>query len=195
MEKISPEFAAAIVQAQGNIEGAKKGRSNPAFRSKYADLAAVWDAIGDALQKAGLAIVQFPCEAPTGQVGLDTQLIYSKTGEVLGQRFFMPVKDATNAQAVGSSLTYARRYALSAVLGVCPEDDDGNAAASVQPSNKAPAFQSGPGEEEAIKLFSGAVTVDAKKKVYQAVKTSSIAEPKKTELLTQFGNVIKGIKN
>lgn len=131
---MSPEFAKAFIKAQSQVEGAKKGRSNPAFKSKYADLAACWDACEDALQKNGFGIIQWPVKArQAGHVGLATILLH-ESGETSGQTFEMPVKDPTNPQAVGSALTYARRYALCAVMGICPEDDDGNAAAKTTKS-------------------------------------------------------------
>jgi hypothetical protein len=190
---MSPEFAQAIIQAQSNIEGAKKGKSNPAFKSKYADLAAVWDAVGKALEDAGLAVLQFPVDAPVGYVGLDTALVY-KTGESIGRTFNIPVKDATNPQAVGSALTYARRYALSAVLGVCPEDDDGNKA-SEAPRTQAPKEQAkptGPTEEQANTLWGKAATIEQKKETYRLTKASGlIEEPAKTTLLKTMSDAIK----
>lgn len=124
-------LAAALSKAQGQIEGARKTSANPYFKSKYADLSEVWDACRDALGANGLAVTQFPVSGDQG-IGVDTMLMHS-SGEWLSQEFFLPVslaKDGTsNAQGGGSALTYARRYALAAVVGVCPEDDDGNAAA------------------------------------------------------------------
>ena len=138
MNQMTPEFATAIFNAMGMVEGAKKGRSNPAFKSKYADLGACWDACEEALAANGLAILQWPCAGKDGCVGLATQLLFKTTGECLTQSFDMPVKDPTNPQAVGSALTYARRYALCAVMGICPEDDDGNAGAKAAPAPAAP---------------------------------------------------------
>ena len=190
---MSPEFAQAIIQAQSNIEGAKKGKSNPAFKSKYADLAAVWDAVGKALEDAGLAVLQFPIDAPPGHVGLETVLVF-KTGESIGRSFNAPVKDATNPQAVGSALTYARRYALSAILGVCPEDDDGNKA-SEAPKAQAPKEQPKPTgwtDVEADKAWSGAIGLDERKEVYRKTKASgNIPEPRKSELLKNMSDTIK----
>ena len=193
---MSPEFAQAIIQAQSNIEGAKKGKSNPAFKSKYADLAAVWDAVGKALEDAGLAVLQFPVEAPAGYVGLETVLVF-KTGETFGRTFHAPVKDATNPQAMGSALTYARRYALSAVLGVCPEDDDGNKA-SEAPKAQAPKEQPKPTgwtEEQAMNAWAAAREVEEQKEVYRLTKSSgNIPEPAKTNRLKQMSDTIKAHK-
>ena len=199
-EGMSPEFAAALVKAQSNVEGAKKGRSNPQFKSKYADLGAVWDAVSAALTDAGIAVLQFPCDAAPGHVGLETVLVFQTTGEMILEKFELPVKDSTNAQAVGSALTYARRYALSSILGVCPEDDDGNGAAAgpgkaqAGGAAKAPS-QVGLNAAGALKLFEEAKGVDDKKKVYQLVKSSgAIEEPAKTKMLADMASQIKAMQ-
>jgi len=118
-------LAAALAKAQAVIEGAVKDRANPAFRSKYADLAAVWDAIREPLTKNGLSLVQMP-DMVDGQPVLVTRLLHESGEWLEGTYPLNPVK--TDPQGYGSAITYARRYAAMAVCGVCPEDDDGNAA-------------------------------------------------------------------
>jgi hypothetical protein len=119
-------LAAALSKAQGEIDGATKGKINPAFKSKYADLASVWDAIRAPMAKNGLAVVQAPNVDGEGRVTLCTTLMHS-SGEWLSSCY--PVNPTKpDPQGVGSAVTYARRYSLMAMVGVCPEDDDGNAA-------------------------------------------------------------------
>jgi len=119
------EIATALAKAQAEIEGAKKDSTNPHFKSSYADLASVWDACRKALTANGLSVVQGPV-SDEGRVGVTTMLMHS-SGQWLESTFFMrPTKD--DPQGAGSALTYARRYALAAMVGVAPEDDDGNAA-------------------------------------------------------------------
>ncbi len=120
-------LAKALSLAQGVMSGAKKDRENPAFRSKYADLAAVWDACREALSKNGLAIIQ--TTEPQGLEGVCvvTTLIH-ESGEWVRGRLFMPVTKR-DAHGFGSAITYARRFALAAVAGISPEDDDANGAA------------------------------------------------------------------
>lgn len=119
------KLAEALSKAQGAIEGAKKDKSNPFFKSKYADLASVWDACREALSSNGLSVVQFPSLQET-RVTLTTVLMHA-SGEWLSDELAAPLKETT-AQAIGSIITYLRRYALAAVVGVAPdEDDDGNA--------------------------------------------------------------------
>lgn len=126
------DIATALAKAQAEIEGAKKDSTNPHFKSSYADLASVWDACRKALTGNGLSVVQGPM-SDEGRVGVTTMLMHS-SGQWLESTFFMrPTKD--DPQGAGSALTYARRYALAAMVGVAPEDDDGNAA-SEKPSGK-----------------------------------------------------------
>lgn len=119
------ELATALSKAQGAIKGALKDTANPFFKSKYADLSSVWEACRAQLAANGLAVVQTPCEAESG-VAVETMLMHA-SGQWVSNRFLMPVAKS-DAQAVGSAITYARRYALAAMVGVAPEDDDGNAA-------------------------------------------------------------------
>lgn len=118
-------LAVALAKAQAVIEGAIKDRANPAFRSKYADLSAVWDAIREPLTKNGLSLVQMP-DIFEGEPVLVTRLLHESGEWLEGTYPLRPVKE--DPQGYGSAITYARRYAAMAVCGVCPEDDDGNAA-------------------------------------------------------------------
>lgn len=121
------ELAAALAKAQAKIQAAKKDSQNPAFKSKYADLASVWDACREALTSNGLSVVQLPTDtAEPGRVALVTTLLHSSGQWISGMVSTRIVKD--DPQGVGSALTYLRRYALSAMVGVAPDDDDGNAA-------------------------------------------------------------------
>lgn len=118
-------LAAALAKAQGQMSAAKKDAVNPHFKSKYADLASVWDACRDVLSANGLAIMQRVGAAADG-VCVTTMLVHS-SGEWVKDTCVMPVVQRT-PQGVGSAITYARRYALAALVGVAAEDDDGNAA-------------------------------------------------------------------
>lgn len=123
------ELAAALVKAQGAIQPAIKDKTNPAFRSRYADLSAVWDACRDALTQNGLSVVQMPVDADTGRVALTTMLLHT-SGEFISSTVSTQLVKS-DPQGVGSALTYLRRYALSAMVGVvADEDDDGNAASN-----------------------------------------------------------------
>jgi len=119
------ELATALSKAQGEIEDAAKGAENPYFKSKYADLAAVRGVIREPLAKNGLAIVQNPATVQGG-VEVETILLHS-SGQFMSSKLFMPVAKS-DAQGIGSAITYARRYSLLSILCLATEDDDGNAA-------------------------------------------------------------------
>lgn len=118
------KIAEALAKAQMDIIGAVKDSNNPFFKSKYSDLASVWDACHKQLNSQGIGIVQLFRKSE--DIVVDTLLIHS-SGEWL--RSTLEMKPKTNdPQGKGSASTYARRYALAAITGVCPLDDDGEAA-------------------------------------------------------------------
>jgi hypothetical protein len=121
-----PNLFGALAKAQAKIEGATKGNVNPHFRAKYADLASVWDACREALTSNGIAVIQRPIPTAGDVVTLETILAHESGEWISGQITMRPTK--ADPQGIGSCLTYARRYALAAMVGVAPEDDDGNAA-------------------------------------------------------------------
>lgn len=132
------DLATALAKAQATVAGAKKDADNPFFKSKYADLASVVEAIRKAFADNGLSYVQTPCTNDKDEVGVETLLMHSSGQWIKGDPFFVPVSKQ-DAQGFGSALTYTRRYALAAIAGVAQVDDDGNAAAKAPPGKK-PAF-------------------------------------------------------
>ena len=128
-------LAIALSIVQGKLTYAIKDSNNPFFKSKYADLESVWDACRSLLSENGLAVMQFPGEYYDGTMHLTTILTH-KSGEWIGQDMSVPVTKP-DAQGAGSALTYMRRYALAAVVGVVQADDDGNAASAPKPVVKA----------------------------------------------------------
>lgn len=119
------KLALALSKAQAKIEGAKKDASNPFFKSSYADLASVWDACHLELAANELAVIQL-VEDGMDKATVETMLVHS-SGEWIRNRLSLKPK-ANDPQSIGSAITYARRYALAAIVGVCPIDDDGEAA-------------------------------------------------------------------
>lgn len=119
------ELTSALATAQGVIEGASKDSSNPFFKSSYADLASVWDAIRKPLSDNGLSVMQLP-SADGARVTVTTILAH-KSGQFISSELTMTAKEDA-PQAIGSAITYARRYALQSIAGVAPEDDDGERA-------------------------------------------------------------------
>ena len=118
-------LAAALSKAQADITGALKDSSNPFFKSRYADLASCWDACRKQLAANNLAVIQTTEVTEAGTV-LVTTLAHS-SGEWM--RGTLPVVTKDNGpQAQGSGITYARRYALAAIVGLAQIDDDAEAA-------------------------------------------------------------------
>lgn len=120
------ELNTALAKAQGELFAAKKDSINPHFKSKYADLASVWEACREALSSNGLSVTQMPAEFQNNIMTLVTRLSHS-SGEWLEQTMTCPV-GKPDPQGIGSCLTYMRRYALAAVVGVYQDDDDANSA-------------------------------------------------------------------
>ena len=123
----------ALSIVQGKMTHAIKDSANPFFKSKYADLESVWDACRSLLSENGLAVMQFPGEYYDGSMRLTT-IISHKSGEFISQEMSVPVTKP-DAQGAGSALTYMRRYALAAVVGVVQADDDANAAVQSKSSS------------------------------------------------------------
>lgn len=124
---------AALAKAQGEFNAVVKGSENPHFKSKYADLAAIVDAVRPALAKNGIALSQVVTGYNHGKVFLVTRIAHQ--GEWMASECQMPARGDT-AQSVGSAITYAKRYALAAILCVAAEDDDDGNDASI-PNNRA----------------------------------------------------------
>jgi len=128
------ELFAAMASAFPEIEGAAKDRNNPAFKSKYADLSSVVEAVKPALIKHGLFFVQQTHEQQGG-VCIETIVCHKAGDQFSFGKLFVPA-GKQDAQGYGSALTYARRYSLMTAFGVCPEDDDGNAAVKAPPARQ-----------------------------------------------------------
>lgn len=127
------EITKALIQAMRAFKPAVKDSENPHFRSKFVSLEGVYDAVRDALLDNGIASVQ-PTKIVDGKTVLVTKLLHTSGEWLSGEYPVNAVKQ--DPQGEGSAMTYARRYALMAMVGIAPEDDDGNAA-SAQPNRPA----------------------------------------------------------
>jgi hypothetical protein len=116
------ELCKALHGAQGEMTGVVKDAKNPHFKNRYATLESVLDTTRPALQANGLSISQAPGQLIEGAVEITTMLMHS-SGEWMRSTLHMPVVKR-DPQGVGSAITYGLRYALMAVLGVPPTDDD-----------------------------------------------------------------------
>ncbi len=119
-------ISAAFVKAQREFGPALKTNTNPHFRSKYADLASCVEAVIDALNNNGIALIQTTTPSDTGVI-VETTFIHESGETINSGKLHVPAAK-NDPQGFGSALTYARRYSLMAACGIAPEDDDGNAA-------------------------------------------------------------------
>tara|TARA_R110002074_G_scaffold19025_3_gene61139 strand:+ start:4689 stop:5381 length:693 start_codon:yes stop_codon:yes gene_type:complete len=120
----------ALIKAQSQMGSAVKDAKNPHFRSRYASLAAVIDAVIPVLNANGVGVLQLP-SIEGSEVQLTTILMHS-SGQRLSSTVGAPLGKKQDAQAVGSAITYLRRYSLQSIMGLPVEDDDGNAASRPQ---------------------------------------------------------------
>jgi len=116
----------ALLEAQKNIGAAKKGAVNPFFHSKYADLGSVMEACKEELNKNGITVLQ-----PIVGMTVETVLIHT-SGEWMTSETPIVCKVDNDPQALGSAITYSRRYALQSFVFIPAEDDDGNTASQRQ---------------------------------------------------------------
>jgi hypothetical protein len=171
-------LATALLKFHSQMGKVSKTAANPFFKSKYAPLTEILDAIQSPLQECGLTFVQMP----DGDC-LCTILIHSESGEWIEGCYAMhPVK--SDPQSIGSAITYARRYALGAILGLnIDEDDDGNKASSPQSKPEA----------KAQKPLLSAVGYDRLKARISAGESDAIE--KAIEAFTLNENQIKELKS
>lgn len=120
------KIAAAFINAKKSFGPALKDKSNPAFRSKYADLGACLEAVDDALLSNGIAVYQETFADESG-VTVETVFLHESGETIRSGKLHVPAAKH-DPQGYGSALTYARRYSLMTACGIAPEDDDGNAA-------------------------------------------------------------------
>lgn len=127
MTQASPHLSKALHKFQAEAPALQRDKINPHFRSAYLSLEGLMGEVLPALNRAGLIVVQLPCVLD-GEPALRTRLIHAESGESIEETMLLLLAKA-DPQGHGSGITYARRYALMAFLGlVADEDDDANAA-------------------------------------------------------------------
>ncbi|MCO6445005.1 MAG: ERF family protein [Anaerolineae bacterium] len=132
------ELAAALAKAQAELRNPAFDSQNPHFKSRFASLAGVRDAITPVLSKHGLSVTQLTTNDDQGRASVETILLHS-SGQWIGSTLTVPPPKA-DAHGTGSAITYARRYALMAIVNVVgDEDDDGNRAAQSKQTEDADA--------------------------------------------------------
>jgi len=166
------KLATALIAFQIKADKISKDSSNPFFKSKYASLSHIQEAIQIPLAESGLTYSQMP----DGENGLTTILIHAESGEYLQSTYDMvPVKN--DPQGRGSAITYQKRYALTAILGLnIDEDDDANAASKVSESKPVAKIELpwlNPGTEKwtkAVEAIQSGYTVGKIKEKYKLSK-------------------------
>lgn len=169
------EIATALCKFHSEVGKIKKENTNPFFKSKYADLSSILDVIEEPLHKNGLSFVQFP----VGENGMMTMLMHTSGEWMKGSYTMKPTKN--DPQGLGSVITYQRRYALGAILGLnIDEDDDGNAAS--KPHSKSDKKWLNPGTADWKNAITKKVSIETVKQHYSISKeneTKYINELKK----------------
>ncbi len=136
-------LAKALLAVQKQLQPAFKDAANPFTKSNYATLNSVMEACRDALQTNGIWMTQLPMPTPehlgAGHLALQTKFTHASSGQWQASLTIVPLPK-NDPQGMGSAMTYARRYALTAMLGIVTEDDDGEGARL--PTKKAPSRQS-----------------------------------------------------
>ena len=124
------ELATALSKAQSQVQDARKDKKGQGY--KYADLSQILQIVRPVLAENGLAIVQFPTECEKDRLAIET-VITHESGEYMASSYSMEIEQiisnagkavTSKAQASGSVITYMRRYALAAVMGITQEDND-----------------------------------------------------------------------
>jgi hypothetical protein len=115
-------LAVALLKAQKQIKVAVKDSANPFFKSKYADFTTIVEAVKPALNENGIMFLQIVTPE-----GVETVLLH-ESGEYISGVTPVVVAKQNDPQALGSAITYAKRYGLQAIVGIPSEDDDGEAA-------------------------------------------------------------------
>lgn len=126
------QISTALLKAQSEMSNAKKGAVNPFFKSKYADLNAIREAVIPTLNANGISVLQ-PIVHVDGKNFVKTILLH-ETGEMMESLTEIVYNKINDAQAQGSGISYARRYSLQSFVCVGADDDDGQKAVEPKPN-------------------------------------------------------------
>lgn len=199
-------LAKALASAQGKIEDAVRDAANPFFHSSYADLSSVWRACRSALAAHDLAVIQ-TTDTDAERIILRTTLAHASGEWIAGVYPIRPMKQAKrdeggwtpsdDPQSIGSALTYARRYALAAMVGVAPagDDDDAEGAMERTPEEKAAAI-----DPRLVKIGFGrsagtavGALSDRELQWYTRAYTENVANPDKARFICQNHAVLDAL--
>lgn len=178
----------AFVKAKKAFGPALKCKTNPAFKSRYADLAACLDAVDSALLDNGILMIQETSEDQTG-VTVET-VFFHESGEMIRCGKLHVPASKQDPQGYGSALSYARRYSLMASCGIAAEDDDGQSA-----SKPAQAVQkAGLSESRIIDLLTAINDAKTGRELKTAYETAEMAASDDAAALTRFVKAVEAKK-
>lgn len=179
------ELAKAMVKVQAGLPGAKKSADNPFYNSKYADLKECHMAGREILSENGLCVIQTlggTAEAPS----VITTLMHVSGQWIKGENAMTP--DKKGPQAIGSCITYGRRYGYSAIIGLHQEDDDGESATNRSKSKQAPKDTSKAGVDDIpITKPHNLISEAQRKRMFAISKEYAWAETAVKSLLAKHG--------
>ena len=163
------ELAKGLAKFHSLVGKIGKDSKNPFFKANYASLPHILDEISGPMESAGLVITQFPDDS-----GLTTILIHADSGEYLEATYIMPVAKQNDPQALGSAISYARRYAVSSILSLKIEDDDAEKAMkpvrNPQPEDNRPWLNKGEKLDKAIEFLIKGGKIEEIEKKYRISK-------------------------
>ena len=152
------DLAKALLNVQRTVQPMAKDAENPFTKSWYASLKSVMDACRDALIENGIWLCQYPVPAEQpNSLGLVTKLTHAESGQWQSSLAVVPLPKA-DPQGMGSAITYARRYALTAMLGMVTEDDDGEGAKNGKKSSTRPKLPAIASESQKVRQRDPSIT-------------------------------------
>lgn len=187
----------ALNKVQIRMRGAKKDAVNPHFKNRYADLASVWEAWRDAKgPEEGLIVTQ--SNRPDHQGVHVVTTLWHFSGQWIRSELYLPVTKQ-DAQGYGSAISYARRYAFAALVGIIADDDDGNEASKTPPPPKSEP-KADPEKKAAVEALAdnyskAATTEDIAKLDVAAGKLVTKNDPLRAVLVSARDAAVKRIEN
>tara|TARA_R110002012_G_scaffold281980_1_gene471597 strand:+ start:939 stop:1523 length:585 start_codon:yes stop_codon:yes gene_type:complete len=191
MTKDDTALYSSLVQALAEMANPKKIAKNPFFKSKYATLEDTLAIASDTLAKYDLAVMQLNVSRETDTV-LVTRIIHKSGAFLEDGGVPLKLKDQNDAQKLGSAITYARRYGLQSMLGMCGEDDDGNTAVAPPPTVKITHKQ-----ESFTDKINGASSLDGLEYLWDnnQDRIDTLSDSRKQTLTMQYNKKKKELEN
>ena len=180
------KIAEALCAAQAELPAAIKNGKNPHLKNRYADLNAIYEAARDTLAKHGLAVVQTMQPTDGSRAHVRTTLLH-KSGEWIAGELTMPLDRQGGAQGMGSAITYARRYSLSAIIGIVTEEDDDAEAA--QGRGKPAQAKVKQVRQEAAASNSDPMSEAQRKKLFATAK-EAMGDASREEVLMEISDIV-----